>query len=214
MVVEYYLCELNTEEQRAKCRELNDDGDYECKHYKSWQLGPSVGGSVSRLSTIGKYLDKHNYAYSGIPTPKMMARCQRGLLSYGSCSIQELQQFVARRGLSVTPQINRMSRQELVKCLEDADDENAPFRPLEDANNDNAVSRFLDLPRELRDVIYTMTFEPVQEEEGLVSSELPMRRANRQIKGEVDVAFTRYGEALSYQAEYVFHAITVPHANR
>lgn len=79
-----------------------------------------------------------------------VGRCQRGLLSYEKCSVDELLGFCLARKLSLPSE--RMTVPRLARILEDADDE-----------VDATFPRFMELPPELRNMIYELHFRDYDE---------------------------------------------------
>ena len=80
---------------------------------------------------------------------KLLTRCERGLLSYDGCSTKELKRFCERRRLTLG---KKTTRKEIIHLLELKDD-CATF------------DRFVDLPAELRNMVYTKhygSFKPLR----------------------------------------------------
>lgn len=106
-----------------------------------WKLGLSEYQNARK--TI-KYLEEHGYRCrenaSKAVTPDAVGRYQRGLMSYQGLSVSELQSLCKAKGVS--SKAKTASR--LARALEKADD--------------NATFRFLDLPAEIRNMIYELYF--------------------------------------------------------
>ncbi|CZT19156.1 uncharacterized protein RCC_05002 [Ramularia collo-cygni] len=112
------------------------------ERYRSEKYGPAR-----------KFLRQHKYGFAQGTAFSRLAylctRAQRGLISYFDRPIAELRQFCAQRSL---PGVHGLKKVELVKLLE-AEDEEASF------------PRFLELPAELRVLVYGFSFNVVKGEE-------------------------------------------------
>jgi hypothetical protein len=127
----------------------DDEHRYRKGHAKSaikdknsyWKLGLDEDQSARKMI---KYLEDHGYRCRGNATKTValdaVGRYQRGLMSYEGLSVSELQSLCKAKGLS--SKAKTASR--LARALEKADD--------------NAMFRFLDLPAEIRNMIYELYF--------------------------------------------------------
>ena len=78
-----------------------------------------------------------------------LTRQWRGLLSYDGCTLRELKRFCAQRAIRVSHDC-RLTKARLAEALEAADGE-------------TEFSRFMDLPPELRVLVYTLYFSSLPE---------------------------------------------------
>ena len=107
----------------------------------------SVRGYKERLNAA-----KYYYAKSAtrLRLADMLARCERGLLSYDKFDKAELRTFCVQRGLEAGRSLEK--KNDVLDLLESEDEE-------------NTFDRFLDLPPEIRNQIcslYFSTFEPLR----------------------------------------------------
>ena len=89
------------------------------------------------------------FFYSSAAKPRLLqlySRRERGLLSYEAYKIAELREFCSQRNVQLA---RNAKKAEVVSVLE-AEDENATF------------DRFLDLPAELRNYVYSLHFETLE----------------------------------------------------
>lgn len=104
-----------------------------------WKLGLSEDQSARKMI---KYVEDHGYRCRGNASKAValdaVGRYQRGLMSYEGFSVSELQSLCRAKGLS--SKAKTASR--LARALEKADD--------------NATFRVLDLPAEIRNMIYEL----------------------------------------------------------
>ena len=114
-------------------------------HNDYWKLGTRAQAAVSDLRA---FLTQHGYRFRKRPKKKVVLmqhvpRCQQGLLSYEIYPTEELRSFCEARRISDGQRLQQMSHAKLVTALEEAD-EHPLFR------------KFLDLPPELREYVYTL----------------------------------------------------------
>jgi hypothetical protein len=103
-------------------------------------------------------------------------RCDRGHLSYEGCDVAQLRQFVKHRGLKMASP-SKANKKQLVQHLEDADGLNDKF---EDSRE---FPRFLELPPELRNAVYTFYFNAL----GVIPqrfSQPPLCKVSRELRAE------------------------------
>ena len=104
-----------------------------------WQL-PTF--SDIRLPDLKRPLQDHNVSFKSGATHKrcelLLQRAERGLMSYGDCPISELQRLVQQRAPEKEPPTTHTR---LVRLLEKMD-------------NEAKFERFLELPAEMRNMIY------------------------------------------------------------
>ena len=141
-------------------------------HNEYWKSGVPYkrsGASIKRELSAAKVYFKSSAKRDRLH--ELVARYERGLLSYDTCSTDELRKFCLQRQLVCA---SRPKKDDLVQGLEEAD-EMATF------------NRFLDLPPELRNRIYSLhfqTFEPL----GRPTSP-PITRTSRQLREETFLLF-------------------------
>jgi hypothetical protein len=103
-------------------------------------------------------------------------RCDRGHLSYEGYDVAQLRQFVKHRGLKMASP-SKANKKQLVQHLEDADGLNDKF---EDSRE---FPRFLELPPELRNAVYTFYFNAL----GVIPqrfSQPPLCKVSRELRAE------------------------------
>lgn len=111
-------------------------------------------------------------------------RCDRGHLSYDSYNVAQLRQLVKDRSLERTLP-SKANKKQLVQHLEDADDANDAF---EDSRK---FPRFLELPPELRNAVYTNYFKGL----GVIPqrfSQPPLCKVSRELRVESLGLFYEY----------------------
>ena len=99
----------------------------------------------------------------------MLLRCERSLLLYEGCKLEELLRFIAQRRLQ---QGDTQRKAIMVKTLELADEE-ARFE------------NFLQLPPELRVAIYELSFSDEDLSDLVAPVQPPIARVSRQLRSEV-----------------------------
>lgn len=131
-----------------------------------WKLGLSEDQSARKMI---KYLGDHGYRCrenaSKAVASDAVGRYQRGLMSYEGLSVSELQSLCKAKGLSSKAKtVTRLAR-----ALEKADD--------------NATFRLLDLPPEIRTMIYELHFSDLAD---IHTSYVqpPLALASRQLRAE------------------------------
>lgn len=123
--------------------------------YKHWYR------DLKSLKKDRKYLQERKYAfpfhgeYDG-HLPYLCTRAQRGMMSYHKCSVKELRKFCKTRGLHVDTRTNWTAKD--VQRL----DKDSLRRILEYSDEHAKFTKFLDLPPELRLMVYEYSFDVVQ----------------------------------------------------
>jgi hypothetical protein len=103
-------------------------------------------------------------------------RCDRGHPSYESYNVAKLRQFVKDRNLKMALP-SKANKKLLIQRLEDADD-------LDDATEDSRqFPRFLELPPELRNSVYTFYFKALKVVPQRFSQP-PLCKASRELRAE------------------------------
>lgn len=144
-------------------------------HDSYWRLkAPNPSFTVPRLKGI---LESRGYATGQITDKKWLQdslfRADLGLMSYVPYSNDELREFIEARRIAARHDDDgkiRGRRMDLVLLL-DCQDQQPDFH------------RFLDLPAELRNRIYRMYFDSLEEPQ-LAPSQPPLTVANRQLRSE------------------------------
>ena len=106
----------------------------------------------------------------------LVERCNRGHISYEACYVAKLRQLVKDRGLEMTLP-RKAAKKQLVQHLEDADDRD------DAAQGSRNFPRFLELPPELRNVVYEYYFKAL----GVIPqrfSQPPLCKASRELRVE------------------------------
>lgn len=137
-------------------------------HQTYWKL---EGYEHFKIIHLKVYLEQAGYHVKASSNRKQLVdalvRWQRGLLSYDACSSKELKTFCSQRNVKVS---KKPLKKELVDCLED-EDEMATF------------DRFLDLPPELRNRIYSLHFDSIDTPLNLPQPP-PITTVSRQVRQE------------------------------
>ena len=99
---------------------------------------------------------------------ELYVRSQRGMRSYEGVSRKELEHVIAERRILI-PELGWANMEDLKRKLEQYDDEH------------NTFHRFLDLPPELREKIYTQYFNNYDEDDN-PKCQPPISRASRLVR--------------------------------
>lgn len=120
---------------------------------------------------------------SKVRTLKLLNRMQRKLLSYDSCSEDELQGFMKARGLQgKKPKGGQMKKTAMVRKLENADD-------------GATLDQFMELPAEIRVSIYELSIEDM--DLGRARAPAPITRVSRQVRQEALPIFNKIYDQVS-----------------
>ncbi|KAK4549783.1 hypothetical protein LTR36_005084 [Oleoguttula mirabilis] len=147
---------------------LHRDGQTYSNSY--WKLGSHSQLSLLAMQTAMK--KPKFFCTESHLRPRTLAlyhRMQRGLLSYESCSACELRTFSKTRKLVQQSAYSRDA--DMVAVLEKADDE-------------RKFGRFMDLPSELREYIYTLHFQDVGEALPYTPQHPPITLVSHQVREE------------------------------
>ncbi|KAK3702012.1 hypothetical protein LTR37_015126 [Vermiconidia calcicola] len=143
------------------------------KHKWYWKLEQLPGS----CGTLWNFLNNRNYLFkSSSKKPRLMrlaSRAQRCLPSYENCSIKELKAICAQQRLQLS---GSEKKQDIVDRLE-LEDEAKTF------------NGFLDLPAELRNVIYSMHFDEFEAMD--IPFPPPITTVSKQLRQETLLLFFR-----------------------
>lgn len=154
-----------------------------------WKLGFYDHFTVQEAKD---FLESSDYHVPKSPSKnaimELVGRCQRGLLPYQKCNVEELRSFCEARHL--TTKAETVSG--LAKALEKADDQ-ATF------------PKFFALPAELRNTIYELHARSLGDVPG-VHQQPPLTVASKQLRHEaLPLFYERATFAFRYRAEYAGH---------
>ncbi|EME83920.1 uncharacterized protein MYCFIDRAFT_195118 [Pseudocercospora fijiensis CIRAD86] len=113
---------------------------------------------------------------------KCLARMQRGLLCYETCSTPELEKFLEARNIHQHPE--KLSRGGMIKRLMSADD-------------DRDFPRFMDLPPELRNSVYEFVMDEYAKTL-ITPAQPPFALVSRQVRDE---ALSTFYACCSFQID-------------
>jgi hypothetical protein len=156
---------------------LHDDEDYVANSY--WKLGRQLNSTTKSLKR--SLIEVRFYFKSSANKERLVSllfRYKRGLLSYEGYTIAELKGFCIQRGLAIA---ENAKKDIIVRYLEE-EDERATF------------TRFLDLPAELRNRIYTMHFESFRKLD--LPTTPPITQVCRQLRQETLILFWQSCKAI------------------